>query len=353
LNINGCHDVTNAGIKFLCVDYIDGKENKAMMKSLENLMINNTGVTKRGAQMALKCLPALKYLYHETTFEILVNLATTSSKYCYRKPAKIPKLSLRYLLIQKISPHGNHGLGLIVSVCPLLTCIVIDRMDSLTDEDLLSLILLKNLRELRICNYPLKERQVRITFDGGIAPLLKEVGSSMIKLYIMFFDVGNIWKIVELCPNLIYLALIDRGDRGRNHIPLPEIGSNFFPVISEYSSLQKLEIYYGYYLTSEILFFLLSFPLLKIISVNICNALTDDILQKLVNCHRLQNLEELMLKYCDSVTKKGVDALMTHHNPLKSICISCCENLTPDDIADWEQQAHQKNWNIKFRYSGP
>lgn len=300
--------------------------------------------------MALKRLPALKYLSHKTTFEILVNLAKTSSKYCYRKPAKMPKLSIRYLLIPKISPHGNHGLGLIVSVCPLLTRIVIDRMDCLTDKDLLSLIPLKHLRDLRIYNYPLKEHQLRITFDGGIVPLLKEVGSSMITFGVMFFDVGNIWTIVELCPNLIYLAL---NDRGRNPIPLPENGSNFFPVISKYSSLQKLEIFYGYYLTSEILFFLLSFPLLKIISVTICNALTDDILQKLVNCHRLQNLEELMLKDCDSVTKKGVDALMTHHNPLKSICISCCENLTHNDIADWEQQAHRKNWNIKFSYSGP
>lgn len=337
MDVSDCRNVTDAGIRSLIVNQNDGKSINPILKTLEKLMIYNTGVTKTGARMALHNLPALKLLKHETTFEILVKLAETAS-------SQIPKFSICCLFVKKILPYGNGGLGLVVSLCPSLTCVVIDFIKGLTDKDLLSLIPLQ-LRELRISNsYPPKEDEVEFTFDGGVGPLLKEVGSSLMILDTIFFDVVNIWTIFELCPNLVSLSLNDHRIGSERS---PVIEPNVFPILSEFSTLKKLHICQGFDLTPEILFFLLSSPSLKIISITDCAALTDDV-RDLVKCHRLQNLKELKLMYCESLTKEGVDALMTHHNSLKSISFCSCKLLTQDDILVWEQQTCKNNWKLNL-----
>jgi hypothetical protein len=79
-------------------------------------------------------------------------------------------------------------------------------------------------------------------------------------------------------------------------------------------------------------------------------VLTDEILLETVKCqHRLNNLKKFELDKCDSVTKRGIDALLRNDcNPLEVIEIYRCKNIVDKNYADWNSLIVRKNWNCKI-----
>ncbi len=141
----------------------------ALCNTLQHVMMYSTSVTKRGTRFAIESLTALKNLYHESTFEVLVGIIQTRW-YLMQDSFSYVHLSLDYF-----TPYIQGSLGQVVQLIPSLTCVVICVTKGLTDTDLLSLVSLKNLRTFRLVYFSEFEEQNQeseITFKGGVVPLL-------------------------------------------------------------------------------------------------------------------------------------------------------------------------------------
>jgi hypothetical protein len=94
----------------------------------------------------------------------------------------------------------------------------------------------------------------------------------------------------------------------------------------------------------------LSSPSLRILEITGCSELTDVILETVVLRHHFQNLEQIALAYCDSLTKKGIDFLMNDNNSINRMDIKFegdySELLTDENFYEWEEKRIQKNWQL-------
>jgi hypothetical protein len=192
-----------------------------------------------------------------------------------------------------------------------------------------------------------RSRGDEITFDMGIAPVLKVVGNSLKVLHLPHFEV-DIWTIVKFCPNLNSLIF-------QKHC---ESLSALFT--TEVIQLRKEKgrvifenlqfILCGYNLSNDILFALLSCPLLEEVDISYCNALTDDFLQEAMKNGILKNLQVLRLIRCNLVTKQGLDLLINDDNPLAKVNFWCCEKVTLHNVYDWYTIARRNNWELILEF---
>jgi hypothetical protein len=74
----------------------------------------------------------------------------------------------------------------------------------LSDIDLLDLLSLENLRKLSIEG----GEECKITFDGGVAPILEGLGISLTSQTLAELPCVNIRAITKYCPNLRFLFLV-------------------------------------------------------------------------------------------------------------------------------------------------
>ncbi len=102
----------------------------------------------------------------------------------------------------------------------------------------------------------------------------------------------------------------------------------------------------GFNLSNDILFGLLSCPLVENIYIAFCDALTDDLLQEVVANGFLKNLQIVCLESCHSLTKQGLDALVMNDNLLKQICFLFCKKVTKNNVHDRHEIAKNKNWEL-------
>jgi hypothetical protein len=177
------------------------------------------------------------------------------------------------------------------------------------------------------------------------------IGSSLELLDLTFFYTIDYWTVIKFCPNLISLIVNDHSERfsalPKNEIPHCRKDRERF-------TLKRLkELNCAYSLPPDILHFLFSFPLLEKFSITHGTTLTDEFLIDAVKSHRFQNLKELLLRHCNYVTKKGINAFMIEHNALEYISLHFCNKVSVNDIGDWQLLARQNNWklNLDFKNS--
>jgi hypothetical protein len=309
-------------------------------------MMYSTSVTKRGTRFAINNLTALKNLYHESTFEVVVEIIQTG------RSLMQDSFSYVHLSLGNFTPYIQGILGQVVQLIPSLTCVVLCVTKGLTDTDLLSLLSLKNLRTFRLVPYSEVEEQnqeFEITFKGGVVPLLRKFGHFLESLDISFFTVIDIWTVFKFCPNLIRFWFNSHCDSvtvlSESEIAL------YLNNEEKRLILKNLDgLFCGYNTSPEILHFLLSFPALKEIEINSCDALTDEFLQSAISCHKFKNVKKFNLSFCHYVTKRGIDALMTNRNCVEEIRIKSCDNLTHENVYEWHLQAKKNNWKFNILY---
>jgi hypothetical protein len=65
-------------------------------------------------------------------------------------------------------------------------------------------------------------------------------------------------------------------------------------------------------------------------------------------------LEELEVAFCDSLTKKGIDLLMSDKNSIKEMTLlfnhTHSELLTAENMNEWKEKSKQKNWELKLDF---
>ncbi len=318
--------MTDAGIQGLCVsvnnlEAYNGKVGQC--KSIEKLMIQGTKITHLGCQLALQNLPHLTLFDCGFSAQLLAKMHREASE---RDPSEFPKFSLIALYHHATNevPYVSGSLKLTASLCrSTIVKLEIDLVAGLTDTDLLGLLVLKELKELKLqgCSDGNWVRLSQISFDGGVAPVLKSLGNSLNTLILTSFDVCiNLLIIAEYCSELRSLFLTNN-----ECYTLPED----FHLAETCSHFKKLEIMHlernSFFLmafeafrdfehedlmSTDMLFLLLSSPFLKNVSIESYTCLTDNLLYDVAKIHGFQNLETLSLRYCSSVTKEAIDILI-------------------------------------------
>lgn len=352
LNVFACSKVTDVGIQWLCADDNPemAKERPGQCKAIKKLNVCLTKVTEEGIKTALRNLPTLSAIIHETKiFQILVELTeTTLDQNQKRVPFSLSRLIVSGLFL---STCLSRNLGLTSSMCPSLHKIDMILEKGLTDIDLQCLTSLKMLREINFYRKTGEEREdIDITFDGGVAKLLEAIGRSLEKLGLSCFDVVNISTIIKLCPNLNFLAIHHTRDSGNRELLESEI--NRFKIEWSREEKQMLKnlavLFCGYNIPSELLLWLLSFPSLVDVRLFFCDSLTDGLIEKTVKRRHFQNLRVLALLRCHLVTNKGIDALLVDGNLISEMFFSHCNQLTLKNVSDWHKLARKKNWELFF-----
>jgi hypothetical protein len=338
----------------------DNQRPTALCKTLRHLLIClNKRVTKHGAQIALNSIATLKFLYHEKTFEIMLEL---TQKELDQNVSKIPSFPRGFpivrLTIYMISSYESGSIGQVIQFCPSLTSVEIFAVNEITDADLLSLKFLNNLKRLDVKSRRFFKKSetdermedLKTTFQGGIVPLLKKFGHSLEILDITFIYLVDIWTILKFCPYLMSLRVPRLCDSvtalSESELTLYRNEKERF-ILKNLVELKCTDCCST--CSQEILPFLLSFPSLQEICITDCDAITDEFLHN-VPWHTFTNLKRLDLCYCDFLTKQGVDALMTHHNCIEEIIMKSCPNLTPSNAYDWNLQAKRNNWKLKISF---
>jgi hypothetical protein len=262
---------------------------------------------------------------------------------------EIPKYSLLSL---RIAPpycdvYIPKTLGFVVSLCPSVTEVEIKSYLGLTDSDLLDLLSLKNLRNFKMSgDYP---SIGKVTFGGGVTPILKAFGnSSLKKLSLAFLRDVNILVITQLCPNLHSLDLFDN----LSYFTAKLVKEWVKTEPTEPQVLKQLErlniVDNG--IPREHLILLLSSPLLVEITILRCTTLNDDVLLKVARIQTFSNLEELVVRGCHNVTEKGIDNFMNAQNPIKEIVLFSCRQISKSNVECWERQAKKNNWQLLIVY---
>ncbi len=352
LNVCACKRVTDVGIQWLCVEnnLEKAKEKSGQCKAIIKLNVCKTQITKQGIKIALKNLPSLRTLFHDSNiFEVLVELSRTA---LVQNQKRVP-FSLSWLIVYGtfLSSCLKFDLGLTSSMCPFLIKIDMVLEKGLKDIDLQCLTSLKMLREINFYRKKGEEREeTYITFDGGVGKLLKEIGRSLEKLSLSVFDVVNISTIIELCPNLSILSIHHTSDSGHKELTEEEISRFRLEWNKDNKQILKnLKVLNcGYNIPPDLLLWMLSFPSLEDIKIFFCDSLTDELIQNSAKRHRFQNLKLFMLLRCHSVSPKGIDALMLDGNSLNQVFCVICNRFTIKHVSDWHKLACQKNWELFF-----
>ncbi len=194
----------------------------------------------------------------------------------------------------------------------------------------------------------------RITFNGGVVPLLQKFGSSLDSLCI---DVPHtsLSLIMKLCPNLRSLSLYYKGlertsgtvrQRSRQG-PIPR----WKPEL-KFEKLEKLVLMvdrrFEEIPTDDLILLFSSSPALMNTYVSNCENLTDAVLEKILKKNLFHNLKILKLYACPGITKKGIELLMRESNPLN--LIHWFSNNNNGGIVEfckmWNAAAQMRKWDF-------
>ena len=323
---------------------------RGQCKSIENLLISENDITHLGIQSALRNLPYLKTVDHASLIQALADLQHNQEP--------LPKYGLISLKLTDIipSPPYRHGsFELAASICPFVSNLelyinTISDLVTITDEELLGLFALKNLQKFTFHGIFFNGNESLITFNGGIVPLLKANGMSLhyLKIYTTLFSV-DVALLIELCPNLLNLELYCRYvSTSQDEPPNPNRTKTDSFVLNR---LETLEINgcHGSPIPSDNLVRLLcAVPTLASLVFEFCTSLTDDVIQKVFECHSFPCLRKLELKCCNFVTNKGIDLFMTEENALETIRIIHCPLVAQGRANQWKNKAKNNNWNCSI-----
>jgi hypothetical protein len=197
---NECDKLTDTGLEWLV------PKTAELSKTLQELLVTCPAVTKKGIIMALQNFPALRVVENDHIFDGLVEVA--------QQPAELAHTNFARLLLCPVGEYSSGQLGLVVRYCPSLFSLTISVKEGLKDIDLFCLTSLKNLQILKFpCSGEEDEEydedeedNDEITFDLGLVPVLKVIGSSLQVLGLSYFEFVDIWTLVKFCPNLISLT---------------------------------------------------------------------------------------------------------------------------------------------------
>ena len=176
-------------------------------KSLISLDIEDAKVTAKGARLAMEHLHKMQFFNCPFT----IHVAAQMFKDWRTSSQMLTETGIRQLALMNLHHHGNEDipyqkgdLEAAIKLCPSVVRVKIARDDTFADEELKSLLNLKNLHHISIVGTD------RVTFKGGLLPILEKFGPSTLeKLHVRFFPEVDVSAIAKYCSNLRSLTLVN------------------------------------------------------------------------------------------------------------------------------------------------
>ena len=225
---------------------------------------------------------------------------------------RLPLMNLRYDEC-KDTAYEKGDLAAAIKICPSVVSVKISyglNDGNFTDEELKSLLKLKNLRHLCL------ESIRRLSFKGGILPVLEKFGSSTLeKLRLQYLSEVDVSAIAKCCSNLRSLSLGN----------IVQFISPSRPLKPQDNRLRSLEVLKMMQCndkelirqqpTAADILILLSSPALVALKFFEFDDLTDQLMEEAAHLYGFPNLKELQMEYCEGITGSFIECLLTLDNP--------------------------------------
>ena len=332
----------------------------AKCKSIVSLNIRRTRVTGIGARHAIENLPALEHLNYEESIQVVarmsregVALPNQQDQSPLQRDAARSLLPLTHLdyrstefSIRPISskfPYASGDLKAAIQLCPFVVHVHLDAEDeSFSDRDLLALLNLANLQ-----HFSLAVGNERITFSGGVEPILQKFGpKSLDFLALQSLEGVDVGGIVQLCPKLCSLILFEIDWRHKRNKVKSSAHQHLLPHLEHLDVL--LDGFNSGTPTSwDLSFLLASCPSLLTLKLIGLEGLNDQVIQAAALSEGFAHLKELTIVSCPNVTSSSIDHLLTLGGPLNSLHV--CPHFSGMHVANWRYLAKKSNWDLIIR----
>jgi len=187
-------------------------------------------------------------------------------------------------------------------------------------------------------------RTCRVTFQGGLAPLLEACGDSLLSLTLAELDVAiDVGAVLRRCPNLTALHLLDNAGYDGGGADAGAVGrlETLHVSCSSESSGPSGADWSGLLASAE----------LRHLKLRGCAALTEEVWRRAWNGHRFGRLQRLELDECHQMTPAGVDLVAARAGALSLLKTWRCRRLTRQDADRWTARALKKKWRLAVHWT--
>ncbi|XP_064620582.1 uncharacterized protein LOC135483542 [Lineus longissimus] len=347
LKVKGC-PVTDLGLKNLCLD----SENDKKCHYLHTLDVTRTAATTTGLAEVIDKLENLQFLYHDDTGLPLWHLNGWEYQQGVVEP-KNKKYKLQTLKCHFPDEHITFDesvamFDIFYRYCPFLTTVYLVNPPS--NE---ALLCLSNLR-LKDLTLACDSGSSLITFNGGICPLLQKVGHTLEKLALGDINRIDVGVIGLHCRNLLHLQL-DFYDLSEVHLDFTSsetlVCQNDIKPFTKIQSINcRIEgISIGDF--SYVLQSLLSgCASLKSLSLHHLDSFSDNLLQEVLLCNKMQDLEELYLTSCDNVSGNVIEDLLRNDNQLCKMELINCKHVYRRHIENMLMYIKRNKFDVTLKW---
>lgn len=336
------------GIMSLCVSF---DPSYVKCKKLYKLDISNTGVTCRGAQVAIENIKHLTFLDFPDICEAVCQARKNCDVYTKDDLPSEQILNLRYLTISQMKQYMTpipHSVKVAVLVCPFIT--EVHFMRGATDKCVTLLSELQHLHVLHIGN----SDEEFISFEDGILPLLQTRGNSLLDLSLHEVNKIDLGLIAALCQNLKKFSCLIAG------YPVAEFPMHTHPEIiasvnhDVFSKLEQVKLLIH---TPEN-----TFPAqyVKILTVNavklrelhfaFVHSLTDTVLDFILNANKFEHLENCYFESCNKLSGDSINQLIDVCQVMKSLVLKYCNEITRQDFAQYCKFCRDNNFEMNIEW---
>ena len=343
LNVNFTR-LTNRGMQMLCRE-----ENGSPGCSLiESISIANTEVTHRGVRTILLSQTNLRIVQCDFYILFAALLLLSAEFISNGTPRTFPLTR-----IPAVRLRNNRDIGLFERAISICNQLVITRLEiecdressDLTDRDVVRILSLANFRLQELTFDGLTDSS--ITFANGIAPILELMGSTLQILQICGVENVDLSLIITRCPNLLKLGLDHNKSYVRNVLPrtskvcLPQLKEFSFDANEESDNIQEFPC-------ANQMSFILSSPMLKRLFINYCTTLSDDVLAFAFRQSNFENLTDIDISGCHSITNTGLDLFKRDENSISYLYLDNCNSVDMERFnAEWKLKEKERNWKVE------
>ena len=325
-------------------------------KSIVQLNVIGTAMTKLGARLAIQHLPKLAVFKCHFSLEVIARMFEVSDG--HNSLTQLPpngSSTVRRLPLTSLYFQSSRGLSYVagflttaVRFSPFIVHVEIMDVSRILDQDIRALLELQQLRHL------LLESIDDLSFDCGLLPILRKFGSSSLEhLELVYIEEIDLAAIVEHCSNLRSLMLIN------NTCIQSSLQSWKLAHQNQLLSLQSLCIRHGFadqdeeskigaLSKTDLSGLLLSSPSLVSLKAVYLDAMTDQLIESAAVHHGFSKLKCVEFNGCKNLTRHAIDTLISLDSPIEEIAFSYNRNLTERDKNRWEKIVFKKNWNLSF-----
>ena len=274
---------------------------------------------------------------HEQEYDRYNGKVDTSKQY------RLTRLGPQSDVETKSSDYSNElsrQLSLAVAYCPFVVEVTLFAFAN--DACLITLSLLQQIKSLSLL-----QCFEHVTFDNGILPFLQIRGQQMHTLRLEVSAIDT--KVVGyFCPNVVKLEL--------------EFLNNFVSDVTPVKFNKDTKLF------SRLLWLTLgcgnigldNFSLRLLLShcqniTYLClknvNDMTDKTMAEIYASNRMNKLETLCLKHCDSITVDSVWPLLRRYNEMKVLHLVSCQKTTRQDAERIQKHVRKHKDPLDFKWS--